>query len=246
MPGTTKIAREYSASTANEYVLVIDGSVTESSSLGATQFFQDAGRDARSWIKSSGVGIASWLQGSFQIGTSTRPSYAGGCDFDVIVSISRSRTQWATLEKGLRELSPSSHSGWVMFVGEAGSGLIGEEESITPDRDAALAVARAKDIVTRLGTAAEIGEDEAIELVYDQIYKQIESPVGVPVINEFLRILNPKRHRNSVLLSILTVTGLADVRECLTTRAQFFNDVKSCLTARAGAREAEELLTGLE
>jgi hypothetical protein len=105
---------------------------------------------------------------------------------------------------------------------------------------------RVKDITTRLSTAAEISEDETVELVYDQLYRFTNEPGGFNVIDALLSVLNPRRFKNSVVLSILTATGIDGVRDHLPSRAAFFEKAKSWLSEREGQKEAEELLSGLE
>jgi hypothetical protein len=102
---------------------------------------------------------------------------------------------------------------------------------------------RAQDFVARLRGAAD--EDDAIEMVYDQMHKLIQAR-DYGVIDEFLRLLSAKEHVNAVLLSILTITALSEVRAFLPSRPAFFGRVKDCVTDREGPEGAEELLVGLE
>lgn len=93
--------------------------------------------------------------------------------------------------------------------------------------------------------AGRLGEDDAIEAVYDRFQHLLGEDGGLAVIDEMLRELDVSQHHISVLLSILTITALSGVRKHLSSRPLFYDRVKEYLTHKEGPQGAEELLVGL-
>ena len=100
--------------------------------------------------------------------------------------------------------------------------------------------------IAGLSAAGSLGEDDAIEYVYDRMHRLIEND-SYDAVDGVLRRINVDRHKTSVLLSLLTVTALPKIGSQLEWREDFYNRVRNCLVHREpGEEDVNELLFGLE